>query len=113
MIENAYDAFIGSYLTMLSRNRAFWRPIVSVPQSFEPKPPYAVPLKNWPARLPSPETSRTARAFPLLLIRDFGASASLPDVGLKPISRLNTNEKISLSGSLPRTPIFDWLRPFE
>jgi hypothetical protein len=37
----------------------------------------------------------------------------LPDVGLKPISRLKTNENVSFSASLPRTPIFDWLRPFE
>src|SRR6187399_1210724 len=113
MIENAYDAFIGSYLTTLSRNRVFWRPSVKVPQSFELKPAYAVPLKNWPARLPSPAVLRSASGTPLLLISDFGASASLPEVGLKPISRLNTKENVSFSASLPRSPIFDWLSPFE
>src|SRR6478736_504415 len=113
MIENAYDAFIGSYLTMLSRKIVFWRPIVSVPNSLPLKPANAAPLKNWPARLPSPAVLRSASALPLLLISDFGASASLPDVGLKPISRLNTNENVSFSASFPRTPTFDWLSPFE
>src|SRR5215467_7003367 len=113
MIENAYEPFIGSYLLMLSRNSVLLRPRVSVPQSFEAKPANATPLKNWPARAPSPADVRVASALPLLLISDFGASASLPEVGWKPISALNTNENMSFSGSLPRMPTFDWLRPFE
>jgi hypothetical protein len=98
---------------MLSRKIVFWRPIVSVPKSFELKPAKAAPLKNWPARLPSPEVLRLASGTPLLLISDFGASASLPEVGLKPISRLKMKAQSSVSFSLPRTPTFDCDRPFD
>src|SRR5215470_14851068 len=113
MIENAYDPFIGSYFVVLSPNSVTWRPIESVPHSLLAKPPQAWPLNSWPARLPSPAALRLANATPLLLVSDFGPSASLPEVGLKPLSRLNTKEMSSFSASVPRRPSFDWLRPLE
>src|SRR6185369_17841661 len=113
MIENAYEPFIGSYFEVLSPNSVTWRPIDSVPQVFDEKPPQAWPLNNWPARLPSPADLRSARAMPLLLISDFGPSANLPEVGLKPDSALNTNDRSSFNASTPRMPTFDWLSPLE
>src|SRR6185369_14455226 len=113
MIEKAYDPFIGSYFDVLSPNSVTWRPIESVPHVFEENPPQAWPLNSWPARLPSPADLRSAKAMPLLLISDFGPSANFPEVGLKPDSALNTNERSSLSGSTPRTPTFDWLNPLD
>src|SRR4051812_40955550 len=110
--ENAYEAPCGSYLTIASSGIELLRPKVSVPHSFDSIPTYATPLKNCPARAPSAAVVRWLTGMPLLCVSDLGASARLPEVGRKPISRLKMPAKPSTISSLPLMPIFDWLKPF-
>jgi len=41
---------------------------------------------------------------------DFRASLTFPDCGLKKVSRRNTAAQSPHSGSLPESPMRDWLR---
>src|ERR1700724_1996834 len=95
---------------MPSASKVSCRPTAKLPIVGELKPAWAPPAKYCPATLLSTLVLCAVSARPLLSTWDFKASLRLPDCGLKKVSRRNTPDQSPVRGSLPDSPMRDWLR---
>src|SRR5262249_47198471 len=74
-------------------------------------PTYPWPLYHCPARLESAQAVCWLRGTPAFAAADPGPFVSRKEYGSKPASTANRNEKLPLIGSIPLTPMLDWLNP--